>query len=59
MQLGEIRKSILMLKGILKSDPHNIDALYVAMMNWYNAEQYEKAISYIEKLYELRPEYSC
>ena len=47
MQIGEIRKSILMLKGILKSDPDNIDALYVAMMNWYNAEQSEKALTYI------------
>ena len=46
MMSGEIRKSIYMLKGILKNDPHNVDALYVSMMNWYSADDPQRAISY-------------
>lgn len=59
MQTGEIRKSIFMLKSVLKNDPTNIDALYVAMMNWFNADEFDKTLAYVRKLHELRPNYSC
>jgi hypothetical protein len=43
MNNGDYRKSLLIVKSILKSKPEHVEALYLSAVNWYHLEDRAKA----------------
>lgn len=50
MQEGELRKSILILKSLMKKSPENLEAMYTACTNWFRLGDIEKCLFLAEKI---------
>lgn len=44
---GEYRKSLLVVKNVLLSNPTHIEALYLSAVNWYHLEDRVKTILFL------------
>ena len=50
MHEGELRKSILILKSLIKKSPDNLEAMYAACSNWFKLGDFEKCLFLAEKI---------
>lgn len=55
---GDYRKSLFMIKSILKIKPDHPEALYLSAVNWYHLEDKQRTHYYTEQLIRNNPSYS-
>lgn len=58
LKQGEYRKSLYVLKSLLKNHPHNAEGLFLSGVSWYHLDDRVKVISMIELLLSQNPGYS-
>jgi tetratricopeptide (TPR) repeat protein len=56
---GEYRKSLLIIKSLLKNQPDLIEALYLSALNWFHLDDRPKTILYLEQIIQYNPVYSA
>ena len=55
---GDYRKSLLVIKSIMKNKPDHTEALYLSAVNWYHLEDKQRTHYYTEQLIKSHPTYS-